>query len=61
MERTVHNIFGEADATIKGFEGSFGDLKASFQARANVHTEIVVMQTAAVTQNIGRNSAACSK
>ncbi|KZT34382.1 WD40 repeat-like protein [Sistotremastrum suecicum HHB10207 ss-3] len=52
LERTVHNIFGEADATIKGFEGRFSDLKASFQARANVHTEIVVMQTAAVTQNI---------
>lgn len=56
VERTVHNIFGEADGTIKRFEDSFTDLKGSFQARAGIHTEIVVMQTAAVTKNIGKRS-----
>ncbi|KZT40353.1 WD40 repeat-like protein [Sistotremastrum suecicum HHB10207 ss-3] len=52
LTRTFHNMLGDADANIQAFQDTFTELKAAFQARAVVHTELVVIQTIGLTKQI---------
>jgi hypothetical protein len=50
----MKNIMSDVDDKIRQYQDKFNELKAGFQERAMIHTEITVLRVLNQVENIGK-------